>query len=390
MSDKASIRIIEVLDRLVPGGGVQDWLMNITRRIDHSHLHLDFLATNAQEYDTELRELGCRVFVAPSYHHLFAYSLFLSNVLREYGPYDIIHVHSHYHSGHVLRIAWKAGIPVRLVHSHVNDQWQLPLFSFPRRVFYTYMLKWIRQFATDGFAVSSCAACHLFGDNWRSDPRWHVFPSAFKQDAFCNREVDSYAIRHELGIAQDTFVVGHVGQFVKLKNQVFLVRMMAALAKKNLNIRLLLIGDGPLFPAVRQEVDRLGLNEYVIMTGYRSDVPALMLGAMDAFVFPSLAEGLGLVLLEAQAAGLPILITPEIPPEVIVVKSLVQTLPLEIGENAWGEALMSLMGCAPPVSKLEAQNLLKESLFNIDNNARELKNLYNKLYNRDCASSEII
>ncbi|KAB2903212.1 MAG: glycosyltransferase family 1 protein [Anaerolineae bacterium] len=376
------IRILEVLDRLIPGGGVQDWLMNVARRIDREHFHLDFLATCAMRYDAELQDLGCRVFIGPSYYHLLAYSRFLARVLRENGPYDMVHVHSHYHSGHALRVAKGEGVPVRVVHCHVNNTWQLPSLSLLRRVFYGHMVKWTKRFATDGFAVSRSAARDLFGADWCADPRWRIFPAAFEEDAFRRLTVDAAAVRRELGIASDAFVIGHVGQFTRVKNHGFLIRMMAIAAKRSSNVVLLLIGDGPLLPAIREEVNRLGLNGHIILTGYRGDVPALMLGAMDAFVFPSLAEGLGLVLLEAQAAGLPILTTSEIPTEAIVVNALVKTLPLSQGEVAWAEAVLSMVNSVPSVTRAEALCLMQRSLFNIDYNVRALEKQYQELYQR--------
>jgi glycosyltransferase involved in cell wall biosynthesis len=132
-------------------------------------------------------------------------------------------------------------------------------------------------------------------------------------------------VRRELGIADDALVLGHVGRFVQSKNHVFLIDVLDRLRDEP-RIHLLLVGDGPLRQSTEDAVRRRALTDRVTFVGSRSDIPSLF-AAMDLFLFPSLLEGLGLVLVEAQAAGVPSVCSTAIPPEALVIPSLVEKLP---------------------------------------------------------------
>ncbi len=127
-------------------------------------------------------------------------------------------------------------------------------------------------------------------------------------------------MRQELGIAKDTFVLGHIGRITVPKNHQFLVELFAGYHKENPNSKLLLVGDGELFETVQQQCTQLGISDTVIMVGSKTNTEDYY-QAMDVFVFPSLWEGLGIVAIEAQANGLTCLVSKNVPKEAILTEN---------------------------------------------------------------------
>ena len=155
-------------------------------------------------------------------------------------------------------------------------------------------------------------------------------------------------MRAELGIASDAYVIGHVGRFVELKNHRFLVEIATHVVRRQPCARFLLVGDGPLRPEIESIVHALGLSQHFIFTGNRRDVPRLMRGAMDCFVFPSRYEGLGRVVWEAQIAGLACLCSEAMPNEVSLTSSMVHRMQLGTSAEDWAEALIEMKLVARP------------------------------------------
>jgi glycosyltransferase involved in cell wall biosynthesis len=179
-----------------------------------------------------------------------------------------------------------------------------------------------------------------------------------------------------LGIANNTFVLGHVGRFVSAKNQEFLLHTLQHLLRRDPAYRLLLVGDGPRRVFVAREAHRLGVERQVVWAGNRKDVARLMLAAMDVFVFPSRYEGLGLVAIEAQAAGLPCVLSSEVPDEATVVDGLVHRLALSAGPSGWAEMITAMRGERALSSQASAWNTVGSSAFNLRTSVRRLEQLY--------------
>jgi glycosyltransferase involved in cell wall biosynthesis len=151
---------------------------------------------------------------------------------------------------------------------------------------------------------------------------------------------------------------------------------MSEVARRDPRIRLLLVGEGPLRPAIERQITDLGLADRVLLVGHRRDVPRLMLGAMDALLFPSLFEGLGLVLIEAQAAGLACLIADNVPEEADLVPPLIHRWPLSKSAASWARALLAIMNAERRVAQPDALRLVERSAFNIRTEVSELETLY--------------
>lgn len=375
-SEKGTIRVLHVVGGM-NRGGIETWLMHILRYIDRERFCMDFLVHTIQPcaYDDEIRALGSQII--PCLHHKqpWSYARNFKRSLREHGPYDVVHSHVHHYSGYVLRLAQQTGLPVRIAHSHSDTSPRQAQAGLLRRGYLTLMKRWITHYATVGLAVSRQAAMALFGPAWEADPRWQILHYGIDLTPF-QGHVDSVAVRAELNIPAEAFVIGHVGRFVEVKNHTFLVDISAEVAKREPQMHLLLVGDGPLRPAIEQKVAQAGLADRVVFAGLWSDVPRLMRGAMDVFVLPSFYEGLPLVGIEAQAAGLPVILSDAITEEVDKVKPLVRRLSLSQPASGWAEAVLAARDAAPTMTQPDALAVMEKSPLNIQTSAKLLEEVY--------------
>lgn len=282
------------------GGGVEAVIMNYYRNIDRSKVQFDFIcdedSTNIP-YD-EIKKLGGRVIICPPYQKIFEYERFLIDLFKK-NKYKIVHSNINTLSIFPLRAAKKAGVPIRIAHSHSTTnkkEWKKNLMKQALRPF-------SKKYATDYFACSELAGRWLFGDKTFEQGKVTIINNAIDLDKFKYDEKIRKDKRKELGIKDDTLVIGHIGRFVAQKNHIFLIDIFNELHKKEKDSILLLIGQGPLMNEIKQKVEVLGISDSVRFLGQRDDVSELY-QAFDVFLLPSLYEGLPVVGVEAQATGL--------------------------------------------------------------------------------------
>lgn len=366
------VRILEVVSSM-KRAGVETWLMHMLRRIDRSRFHVDFLVhTSAPcDFDEEIRSYGCDIIPCPAKSRPWTYARQLRRILRKHGPYDVIHSHIHHFSGLVMRVARAARVPMRITHSHNDTREHDSRASLTRRFYLRLCERWIRNSSTSWLACSHDAAATLFAP----DANAKIVHCGIDLQPFSS-PVDRAAIRAELGIASDAFVLGHVGRFFEQKNHSLLVEITAETIKREPRAVLLLVGDGPLRPQIEEKLTLLGIRERVIFTGVRADIHRLMLGAMDSFVFPSLYEGLGLVLIEAQAAGLPCIISDVVPREADIVLPLIRRIPLSASPAVWADAMLANKSAVNVPQQRECLQLVEQSSFNISTSINRLEMLY--------------
>ena len=375
LAQQRPIRILQVVGGM-KRAGTETWLMHLLRHIDRDRFQMDFLVhtTQSYPYSDEIQAFGSKIIPCLDASKPWLYASNFNRILREYGPYDVIHSHIHHFSGYVMRLAQLAGVPVRITHSHLDTLQLDAEAGFLRRWYLKLMKQWIARYATIGLAASRKAAVSLFGSTWSSDPSRQVLYCSVDLTPFQDL-VASVDVLAEFGIAADAFVVGHIGRFEAQKNHEFLLEIASELAKQEPKMRLLLVGDGPLRPNIEQKIADLGLTDRVIFAGVRHDVPQLMLNVMDVFLFPSLHEGLPLVLLEAQAASLPCVFSDVITEEVDVVKPLMQRMCLSQLASAWAESVLATRS-NKLVMRFEALNKMEQSPFNIQIGLTNLTQLY--------------
>lgn len=369
-------RILHVVGEM-EWGGLQTWLMHILRHIDRTKFQMDFLVHTNQPcaYDEEIRAFGSQIIPCMSPSQLWMYASNFKQILRKYGPYDIIHSHLHHFSGYILRLARQVGVPIAIAHSHVDTSMLEAEVGFSRHLYFNLAKGWINHYATYGLGCSRNALANLFGEDWEKDSRWQLLYYGIDLNPFTDA-IDLAMVRGEFGIPQDAFVIGHVGRFHEQKNHRFLLEIFAEIAKREPKMYLLLVGQGSLQPEMIQKVLEMDLGDRVIFIGSRPDIPQLMRGAMDIFLFPSLDEGLSIVLIEAQAAGLPCIFTDAIPQEVEIVKPLLRRVSLSQSAAQWAEVVLAQCHVASIFPQSEALTLLKQSPFCVEKSIQHLQNIY--------------
>lgn len=365
-------RILHVL-RAMNRGGVETWLMHVLRHIDRERFQMDFLVHTEQPaaYDAELEALGARILRCPDPHNPLLFGRRLLSIMKQFGPYHVIHSHVHHYSGYVLSLARAAGIPVRIAHSHSDTRTAHAGSALLRQSYLCLSRRLIAANCTHGLAASVPAALALFGPDWGRDPRVKVLHCGIDLDPFRTTS-DRKSVRSEFGLRSDDIVFGHVGRFVPVKNHAFLVEIAAEIVKREPRARFLFVGDGPLRPALEEQLRRSGIREHTVFAGLRSDVPRLMMGAMDTFLFPSLYEGLPLVLMEAQAANLPAIISDTIAPETTVVPALITRLSLRQSATVWAECALRHRECRTT----NALGEVRRSPFNVITGINDLAVIY--------------
>jgi len=358
-------------------GGVETWLMHVLRHMDSSLFHHDFLVHTNQrcQYDEEIEGLGSRILRCSFPHQPQIYYRKFKDILQNQGPYDIVHSHVHFYSGFTLFIAKQSNIQGRISHSHNDTRLLQSRASFFRRIYLMLMKRLINKCATHGLACSQSAATALFGPHWSEDKRWRLLYYGIDLTPF-EIPIDKHELRKELNIPAEVFVIGHVGRFVEQKNHSYLLDICHEFCKRQPNCYILLIGDGPLRSAIENKARDLGMGKKIIFAGVRDDIPSLMRVAMDIFLFPSLFEGLGLVLIEAQAAGLPCIISDLIPSEVDLVKPLIHRLSLNDPPSMWAETILSIKNHEKIFGKNLGYKIIYDSQFNINNSINHLEKIY--------------
>jgi glycosyltransferase involved in cell wall biosynthesis len=340
-SAQVRIRILHSVGHLLRGG-IEMWLYQMVQKLDCNRFeHHVLVRTDKEESFTEdFRKAGIRVLPCLNYNNPLKYASNLRRVVAQNGPYDILHVHGTNPNGlYALLLAKALGISNRIVHSH-NDV--RPLLRGRGIIYKSYVgltLQCLRSFSDRGFAASVLAAESMFGTSWKTDRRWELLYCGVNFEPF--RQPADPNLRKSLGIAENAFVVGHVGRFHEQKNHEFIVRIAEQAVKSNTRVHFLFIGDGDLRTGIAAELKRKGLAENVTFVLDTLSVPKFMLSAMDCFVFPSRYEGLGLVAVEAQAAGLRCFISDRVPPEAVVDASLVEILRLEDSPELWAHAILN-------------------------------------------------
>lgn len=370
------IRVIHVLGGL-SRGGTETWFIQAARRLVQMGYELDVLVFQAKEegaYAEEARDIGVAIQTIAQPTNLFEFVAKIRGLLDRKGPYDIVHSHIWYASGAVMYAASKANVSGRIVHSrNTDDRHQR---SFKRWSYETFMRRLINRFATHAVAITEDAGQSLFGKrHWAA--HGIVIPTSIDLTPFKNLSIGRES-RHQFSIPSDAFVVGHVGRFVPQKNHEFVVRVFEQLLHKVPNSYLLLIGDGELLGATRTLVHNLGLTNRVMFAGLHHDVPRVMLGAMDLLLFPSKWEGFGRVIVEAQAAGLPCLISDNLPRESDIVPGLVHRLSLKENAESWATAAVESRNISSSIDKCKALSLVEASPINIEKSVTGLDMLYRR------------
>jgi glycosyltransferase involved in cell wall biosynthesis len=351
--------------------------MNVMRRIDRERFHFDFLVHRRQpgEFDDEIHTLGGAIYLAEHWRQPATYAMELGGVVKR-GGYHIVHSHVSHFSGYVLMLARALRVRGRIAHNHTavpttsDSRW--------RAAYKRTMRAAIHAACSRGLGASAKACESLYGPKWRQQGKYQVLLYGYDFSRFevVNARTRA-ACRAGLGVSNSDLVIGHIGRFVTPKNHDFIVELAAASKAAGLtHHKYVLVGEGECQLDIKLAIADRGLEDMVIMTGQRSDIPEL-LSAFDVMIQPSLWEGLGVTILEAQAAGVPCIISDRVPEEAMVIDGLVLRLPIDRADSvrAWLEAI-DRMQARPSISRRMALGRMKASEFDIDRHVARLESIY--------------
>ena len=371
MKNKPMI-IAQIMGKWV-GGGVESVIMNYYENIDHNLIQFDFIcdsdSTNIPYKHIE--ELGGRVIIIPPYQKIFSYQRELIKLFKK-NKYQIVHSNINTLSVFPLRAAKKAGIPIRIAHSHSTSnkrEWKKNLIK-------NILKHFSKLYATGYFACSELAGRYQFGDKAFNEGKVTIINNAIDVEKFKYNLDVRKEVREELKINKSTFVVGHIGRFVPVKNHAFLIKIFNEIHKKNNDSVLLLVGQGPLLGDVKQQVHNLNLDGCVKFLGQRNDTNRLY-QAFDVFLLPSLYEGLPVVGIEAQASGLLCVLSNKMTKETMVLDSTI-FMPITISPSVWANKILDLI---ENYNRVDTTDEISYNGFNIKNETIKLIGEYQKLLN---------
>lgn len=365
----APIKIAHIIGKWV-GGGVESVVMNYYRNIDRTKIQFVFIcdsdSTNIA-YE-EIEQLGGKIILIPPYQKIFEYHKELTKILKE-GNYKIVHSHINTLSVFSLYAAKCAGVPIRIAHSHSTSsrkEWKRDIIKKTLRPF-------SKTFATNYMCCSEIAGRWLFGNREFNKGNVFVLNNAIDLEKFKYNKKIRKEKRKELKIAKDTLVIGHVGRFVETKNHKFLIEVFNKLHQKNENSILILVGQGPLKKEIKKYVDELKLTDSVLFLGQRKDTNEIY-QVFDILLLPSLYEGLGMVLIEAQCAGLPCIASNYVP-TITNATNNIQFKSIKSSLDEWVE-------CSLKLANQDRKNkiyLINKKGYNIKIEKNKLEKVYTKM-----------
>lgn len=320
-------------------GGAETFLMKLYRNIDRNKYQLDFCVNISEKgfYDEEIKKLGGRIYVIPcKSEDLFGFKKGLVDIVKTNHYGYVFRITSNAMGFWDLKIAKKAGAKCCIARSS-NSSDGGSLKSIISHKLGTLLY---RKYVDIALAPSDLAAIYTFGKRAYENGKVHILHNAVDLDIYKFDLGQRNAIRQEFAIMDDVIVIGHIGRFSEQKNHLFLIEIFKQIHELNLKTVLFLVGDGPDKKKIENRIKELQIEDSVIFTGIRSDIPNL-LSAMDVFVFPSLYEGMPNIVIEAQATGLPCVISDTITKEANIT-NLVEYLPLG-NIDLWAERVIAIV-----------------------------------------------
>jgi len=362
------IRIAQVIGK-TGCGGVESCIMNYYRNIDRSKVQFDFFVESESKIvdRKKLEEMGGKVVIIPPYTHLFKYIKTLKKLFKE-GNYDIVHSNMNALSVFTLYAAKKAGIKIRIAHSHSTSNKR----EWKKNIIKNLLRPFSKRYATHYFACSELAGRWLFGDKTYEQGKVKIINNAIELERFKFDPEIRKQMREELGVDK-SYVIGHIGRFCEQKNHTFLIDIFNEVQKKLPEAKLLLIGNGELYDEIVAKVNELNLKDKVIFAGVHKH-PERYYDAMDCFILPSIYEGLGMVLIEAQACGLPCVASTEVPTSAKILDNT-EFLDLKQPISVWAEEIEKSKGYA----RFSDISKISDSGYDITKEAKKLLSYYEEM-----------
>ncbi len=357
-------------------GGAENRIMDLYRYIDRSEIQFDFLVLFQGEhyFDEEIKRLGGKIFsVRHPRESILGHIFDVYKVMKNEGPFQAVHSHTSYHSGLVLLIAKFAGIKNRIAHARTTSTKDVRSIRKRMLLFLGRFLIFLSY--TKLVAISKTAAEFLFGEKSIKNEKVIIVPNSINLDSYkMVRDEEISQIKNQFNISSNKLVIGHVGRFSFMKNHKFIIDVANSLKEMKIDFVVILVGDGELKNEIENKVKESSLEENIIFLGIRDDVPTLM-NVFDVLIMPSLFEGLGGVVIEAQAAGTPSIVADTLPSEVDLGLEIVEFLSLDEPSEVWGQKLIE----ASSKTKLESARIIaafNKKRFTLESAETDFKYLY--------------
>lgn len=296
-------------------GGLENLLFSLLKPLQMEGIHFDFVQHGNDEafYNSRIVSSGSKIYRCPKYrfYNHYAYTKWWDRFFNAHPEYEIVHSHVRSTASIILKIAGKSN---RRTISHAHG---VTSGKGMKALIRAFLQRDITKYSDLCLACSEDAGTWLFGKDTVRGNSFHVINNYVDLERFKFSEAERTRIRHELGLAENVMLLGHVGNFRPEKNHAFILKLLEILLSKesHWDWRLLFVGAGVDSFGLRRLARKLGVFDKVIFYGAGTNVPSLM-SAMDCFIFPSTFEGFGLAALEAQASGLITFLSPNIPKEV--------------------------------------------------------------------------
>ncbi len=358
------IKVLEVIGSM-DMGGAETLLMNILKNININKFQLYFLCYGNKkfDYEEELKKLGGIIIKIPiPSFNIFQNIKQIKNVI-ETNNIDIVHCHTYYNSMYALIAAKKCGIKKRITHSHNTKSEEHA--NIIKKIYYLISKLIINFYSTDFLACGSDAGKALFFKS----KKFKIINNGIILSRFYYNDIFRKEKMKELKVPNNYKIIGHVGRFEEAKNHKFLIELFNNYLKEHKNTILLLIGDGSLHKEIEQQIKKYKIENNVKLLSKRSDVNELY-NVMDLFLFPSLYEGLPVVLIEAQANGVPIVASDVIDKEVNFTDTI-SFLSLSENYKYWIKEIEQRIG-----KRNDNRKLMEDSKYNIKNTVKEIEKLY--------------
>lgn len=368
---KKILQIVSCLER----GGTEAFIMNHYRALDRKNYQFDFLVLVEKEYpyEDEIHNLGGKIYYGclPSFKNICRFVVTLVNAIKKHGPYDVVHSHVNITNGWVMLAACIARVPIRISHSHGTDVNRLDVYSVLRKGM-------IKKLSTNYLACGQEAGYCLYGEKFfRKNGK--VIKNGILPEKYIEIDDEKIKIKKkELGItSENSFVIMNISRFDENKNSLFVMEIFRNVLKWNSEAVLIMGGsDGGELEKCKTLAGKWDIEDRIRFIGVRTDVD-LCLQTADIYLFPSFHEGLPIVILEAQAAGLHCIISDGVPIEVDLGLGLVSQFKLSESAECWAEKIERIVRKNPVnLDKMTIKKAFRESGYDINISCKELMRVY--------------
>ena len=378
------MRVLQVVSSLNIGSGIANFILNYYRNVDREKVQFDFLIFFEAEknYHEEVSRLGGRIFTipSPSIKTFSKYDKQVKAFFEEHkNEWDCVHIHEILVQKFIIKHAKENGVKKICMHSHVTEfvleDPSLPLF---KRKLQVAIKKLRNKYLLSGFlnktdyylACSREAGVALYGEKTVKGERFAVIKNAIDTQKYIDALSKREQTRKTLGV-ENRKVLINVGRLCEQKNQAFLLKVFEKLHEKDDTYALFLVGEGNDRGALEKDYSHLLQDGSLSLLGNRTDIPSL-LACADVFVFPSIMEGLGIALIEAQASGIACISSSAVPKETDITKA-VRYLDLSLGEEKWAEEIL-----ATPITRYDTKADIIKSGYDVKASALSLQEIYTK------------